>query len=176
MELRDEEPGDSDAIHALTAAAFGGEVEARIVELARERGEITWSIVAEESGAITGHVMLSPLHIEPEVGRRCLALGPISVAPSRQRQGIGAALMREAIRRARECGYHAILLLGDPGYYRRFGFTTAPVGNEYGADEAFMARELVAGSLANATHSVARYVSAFADAERRGATTPDTRQ
>lgn len=166
LKLRKERARDPATIHELTAAAFGREVEAVLVDLARERGEITWSIVAEdETNEIVGHVMVSPMSLEPDAGKRCLAIGPVSVKPELQTMGIGTALMMEAIHRGRDEGYDAILLLGNPRYYHRFGFATAPVGNEYGASEEFMALELHEGSLKGAENSVAKYVSAFADAE-----------
>lgn len=166
LRLVDETSGDTDAIHALTAAAFGREVEAAIVDLARRANDITWSIVALDDGTLVGHVMASPMTLTPDPGLRCIAIGPISVAPDRQGEGIGSTLMVEVIDRARAEGYDAILLLGNPDYYRRFGFETAPIGNEYGATDAFMSLELKPGVF-DGVACIAKYTPAFAQAEGR---------
>lgn len=167
IRLRDERPEDAKTISDLHLAAFGGsKAEPAIVEFARQRGELTWSIVAERDGEIVGHMMVSTMTLVPDPGLRCVAVGPIGVRPGDQGQGVGSALMHESIHRAQEAGYDAILLLGNPGYYRRFGFATAPVNNDYGADEAFMALQLEPGCLDKLGKAVtAKYIGAFADAE-----------
>ena len=167
IDLRDERPGDARAIHDLQLAAFNGsETEPAIVRLARKRGQITYSIVAESAGRIVGHVLASPMTLAPASELRCIAVGPIGVATDLQSAGIGSRLMREVIDRAKEDGHDAILLLGDPRYYHRFGFRTAPVRNEYGAGDAFMALQLTPGCLDKLGGAyTAKYISAFADAE-----------
>lgn len=168
MNLRDERPSEVLRIRELECSAFGREVEARIVDLARQRGDITWSIVAELDGEIAGHVMVSPMRLEPDVGLRCIAIGPIGVEPHLQLRGIGSKLMNEVIDRAREDAYDVILLLGNPRYYHRFGFETAPLRNEYDASEEFMAFQLTPGCLDGLDRPcLARYIPAFADAESR---------
>ena len=104
------------------------------------------SLVATDGDAIVGHIVLSKAHVEEH---EALGLGPIGVDPDRQRQGIGKALMEEAIRRARETGYPLIALLGHPGYYPRFGFKPAEatygITSKYDAPpEAWMALALPA--------------------------------
>jgi putative acetyltransferase len=167
INLRDERPSDVRAIHDLVFEAFGRRnVEPSIIELARHRGQMTYSVVAETEGKIVGHIMVSPVTLEPDAGPRCVAIGPIAVAPEQQVRGIGSKLMREVIDRAKEDSYDAILLLGNPRFYHRFGFATAPVRNEYGAVEEFMALQLTPGSLDRVgSKCVARYIGAFADAE-----------
>jgi len=168
VNIRDERRSEVLRIRELQCAAFGREVEARIVDLARQRGDITWSIVAEHDGEIVGHVMVSPIRLEPNVGLRCIAIGPIGVEPHLQLRGIGTKLMNEVIDRAREDEYDAILLLGNPGYYHRFGFETAPLRNEYEAVEEFMAFQLTPGCLDDLDRPcLARYIPAFAEAESR---------
>lgn len=167
IDLRDEQRSDVRAIHELVRDAFdGGRVEPRIVDLARQRRQVTYSIVAEQDGKVVGHVLATPMTLEPDVGLRCIAIGPIAVLPELQLAGIGSKLMHEVIDRAREDGYDAIMLLGNPKYYHRFGFETAPVRNEYDAHDEFMALQLKPGCLDSAGRKcIARYISAFREAE-----------
>lgn len=106
---------DAEAVAAVHRAAFEGEDEAR---LAREvPADI--SLVAEEDGAVVGHVHLSRAHVGDEP---VLALGPIGVVPACRRRGVGSALMAAAIAEADRRGEPLIGLLGHPEYYPRFGF------------------------------------------------------
>ena len=123
--IRPEQPDDHAAIRALHHAAFApSEVEAEIVDGLRATGDHVpeLCLVAVEDSAIVGHVMLSKARVEQH---RALGLGPIGVDPAHQHRGIGAALMDEAVRRARETDYTLIALLGHPAYYPRFGFAPA---------------------------------------------------
>jgi putative acetyltransferase len=125
LSIRAETPSDRDAIRDLTAAAFGREHEARLVDAVRESENFVpeLSLVAEHEGRVVGHVLLSYVGLD---SRRVLELGPLSVAPDQQRKGIGGALAREALRLAAdERGEPLVLLLGHPGYYPRFGFRPA---------------------------------------------------
>ncbi|MGQ0546055.1 MAG: GNAT family N-acetyltransferase [Betaproteobacteria bacterium] len=144
--LRSEGTADAAAIRALHLAAFPTPVEADLVEALREAGAASISEVAVVAGAIVGHVMLSPMSIGGVLG-----LAPIAVAPGAQKQGIGAMLMRRALQRAREMGAGAVVLLGEPAYYRRFGFAPARIFGLRckwpGTGEAFMALELRPGFL-----------------------------
>lgn len=166
IDLREERAGDAGIIREIHHAAFGGPVEGRIVDLARRAGQVLWSIIAELDGMPVGHILVTPMTLDPHTPLRCIAIGPIGVLPKFQGDGIGSALMQEIIARAREDNYDAILLLGNPRYYHRFGFETASVGNEYGADEAFMALQLMPGCLDRLGKSVvAKYIPAFMEAE-----------
>ncbi|HKI75165.1 MAG TPA: N-acetyltransferase [Pseudomonadales bacterium] len=164
--LRDEHRSDAPYLRKIVREAFDRDTEARIVDLARQRHEVIYSIVAEIDGKLVGHVLVTPMKLEPDKGLRCIAIGPIAVTPEHQGNGIGSKLMQEVIERAREDGVDAILLLGNPRYYHRFGFRTAPVGNEYGAGEEFMALQLNAGCLDSIGGTcMARYIKAFSEAE-----------
>lgn len=129
MIIRDEGPGDEAAIGAVTAAAFEGmpysdQTEPRIVERLRAAKAMTLSLVAEEDGEIVGHVAFSPVALSNgEEG--WYGVGPLSVRPDRQRQGVGSALMREGIRRMTALGAAGCVLVGEPDFYRRFGFVQA---------------------------------------------------
>jgi putative acetyltransferase len=119
--IRAETPADRVAVHAVVASAFGQPDEADLVEQLHADGAVFVSLVAEEGGAVVGHVMLSGM----QAPFRALGLAPVSVIPGRQGIGVGSALVREAIRMAREAGYAAIFVLGDQAYYGRFGFDMA---------------------------------------------------
>jgi putative acetyltransferase len=118
MIVRDENPADFPATHAVVAAAFGRPEEAVLVERLRMEGDSVISLVAVERTELIGHAMFSRM----EAPFRALGLAPVSVAPQRQEQGVGGALVRAGLARAREAGWQGVFVLGDPAYYRRFGF------------------------------------------------------
>ena len=123
--IRPERPGDEAAIAALTTAAFAPMpysrgAEAAIIAALRADGDLALSLVAERAEALCGHVALSPL---PE-RRGWFALGPVSVAPDCQGQGIGGALIRAALGHLRGLGAAGCALIGNPAYYARFGFVS----------------------------------------------------
>ena len=119
IDFRDESPHDRKAIFHVVSCAFGQLAEAQLIEELRENGDIVISLVADEDGQAVGHVLLSKL----DAPFPALALAPVSVIPTRQRSGIGSALIERAVRRARNEGWAAIFVLGDPNYYERFGFS-----------------------------------------------------
>jgi putative acetyltransferase len=118
INVRDESPSDWKAVHQAVSSAFGQLAEAKLVAELRAAGDSVVSLVAEEDGWIVGHVLLSRM----DAPFRALALAPVSVIPTRQRSGVGSALIKEAANRARREGWAAIFVLGDPNYYKRFGF------------------------------------------------------
>lgn len=126
LTIRNEHPGDIDAITHLTEAAFANaphisHTEQFIVTALRKAGQLSVSLVALEGEALVGHVALSPVMLSSgDAGWH--GLGPISVRPDRQGHGIGAALMVAAIERLKTMGSAGCVLLGDPAYYARFGF------------------------------------------------------
>jgi len=124
MEIRPERTEDQEAIYDITRAAFGRDLEARMItEIRGSEGFVPeLSLVAEAEGEIVGHVILSYVDL---AGRPVLVLGPISVVPRLQRQKIGSLLVLESIRRADLRGEPIVLLLGHPEYYPRFGFLPA---------------------------------------------------
>ena len=140
MIIRAETPADHAAIRAVVIDAFGGEQEAELVDGLRRDGALSVSLVAEVDGHLVGHVALSPLKSPPHA----FALAPVAITSIRQRQGIGSALIREAIEIAAEEGADMIFVLGEPAYYQRFGFapeTAAPFPSPY-AGPYFMALKL----------------------------------
>ncbi|RQO53368.1 HAD family hydrolase [Variovorax sp. KBW07] len=135
--IRDERPGDAAAIERVTTAAFANAAHAShteqfIVNALRRAGQLTVSLVAqaaqtgEDEQEIVGHVAVSPVSISSSGATDWYGLGPISVVPGRQGQGIGAALMASALERLRQAGAAGCVVLGDPAYYGRFGFVAQP--------------------------------------------------
>src|SRR5713226_5937204 len=150
--IRDERPENAEAVHAVLVAAFGREAEARLVERLRASGNIVCAMVAEEKGRVLGHVLFSRIAVESGDNEiPMLALAPLAVLPAFQRLGIGSALVSAGLARCRELGHTRVVVLGEPAYYERFGFSTATdFGIRYpGAapHAAFMALALVPGAL-----------------------------
>lgn len=130
MMIRPETPPDVPAIRALTGAAFAAAphasgTEAAIVDALRNAGALALSLVAEDEGGIVGHVAFSAVSISG-TGGTWLGLGPVSVLPGRQGSGIGQALIRKGLAQLAASGADGCVVLGDPGYYRRFGFASDP--------------------------------------------------
>lgn len=118
MHIRDEIPQDRQAVYRVVSSAFGRSSEAELVEKLRAAGDSVISLVAEEGTQLVAHVLLSRMGAPFPA----LALAPVSVVPTRQRCGIGSALIKKAVNRARSEGWAAIFVLGDPKYYERFNF------------------------------------------------------
>lgn len=130
IEIRNEAPSDADAIEAVTAAAFlnaphSSHTEQFIVNELRRAGQLTVSLVAEQEGCMVGHVAVSPVMVS-DGSSGWYGLGPISVMPAYQNRGIGNRLIEQALEALRELGAAGCVVLGDPQYYRRFGFTPEP--------------------------------------------------
>jgi putative acetyltransferase len=124
--IRPETAADHDAIRKVNDEAFGGPIEAKLVDAIRasDRFLPELSLVAVSEGQTRGHVISSYVDVEPG-SRRVLQVGPLAVLPSHQRRGIGSALMEETIRIADARGEPLLLIEGNPEYYERFGFTRA---------------------------------------------------
>jgi len=118
MIIREEELHDRAAIYDVVRAAFGRTAEAVLVDQLRADGDSVISLVAADRAVIVGHVMLS----EMKAPFKALGLAPVSVRPDCQRSGIGSSLVREALKQAWQGSWDAVFVLGDPGFYRRFGF------------------------------------------------------
>ena len=120
--IRDEQPADRAAVHAVVTAAFGRHDEADLVDRLREDGSVVISLVSlNADGIVTGHILMSRM----EAPFTALGLAPLSVAPDQQRSGIGSLLVRAALQRAKDLGWQAGFVLGGPKYYGRFGFDAA---------------------------------------------------
>jgi putative acetyltransferase len=124
--IRNEQASDADAIFALTKAAFehhhiSNHTEQYIVNALRAAGALTVSLVAEVDGRIAGHIAFSPVTIS-DGSPNWYGIGPVSVLPEYQKQGIGKSLMREGLTTVKRIGAEGCVLVGDPNYYERFGF------------------------------------------------------
>ena len=129
MEIRPECAADGSAIQTVTTSAFAraphsSGTEPRIIHALRAGGALSISLVAVEGEEVVGHIAFSPVVIGEQAGWQ--GLGPISVRPDRQSEGIGSALVREGLRRLKETGAGGCVLVGDPAFYRRFGFRSVP--------------------------------------------------
>lgn len=163
MTIREENKADFPEIAALTQAAFGGDYEATLIEKLRAAHLVIVSLVAVEQGSVIGHILFSELEVEVD-GRRvtAAALAPMAVRPDRQRRGIGSKLVETRLDGLRDRSYEAVIVLGHPDYYPRFGFSpplTASLVAPF-SGRAFMGLELMSGSLSGSRGSV-EYPEAF---------------
>lgn len=126
FQIRDEKPGDAEAVRHVNDAAFGQPIEGRIVDAIRLCGHRTISLVALSEGLVIGHLLLSPVSIRGSAKTVTgMGLGPMSVLPDYQNQGAGSVLVEEAVNRAKKMSVPFIVVLGHPEYYPRFGFKPA---------------------------------------------------
>lgn len=122
IDIHESRPEDLPAIEALYPAAFPEEDLLPVVRaLLRDTPDIL-SLVATADAAKAGHIVFTPCGISGQSGKVAL-LGPLAVAPVMQRRGIGSALVRKGLERLEAGGIQRVLVLGDPAYYGRFGFT-----------------------------------------------------
>ena len=125
MDIRNETPSDIAAIRSVTKAAFAdmpysSQTEAEIIDALRAAAAIRLSLVAVDGGDVVGNVVFSDVTIDDREG--WVGLGPVAVKPGLQRRGIGSELIIEGLDRMRAEGAAGCVLVGDPGYYKRFGF------------------------------------------------------
>jgi len=151
--VRREKPEDVPVVRGVVAAAFGrpgaAQPPVEVGLLDELRVDACWlprfSLVATEGDRVVGHVVCTRGHVEAVAA---LGLGPIAVRPDRQGRGVGSALMHAVLGAADAADEHLVALLGDPGYYRRFGFEPASALGVAAPDPAwgdfFQARALSA--------------------------------
>jgi putative acetyltransferase len=157
--------GDAAAIRTVVHAAFAREDEAALVERLRHDGAVLAELVATDgAAAVVGHVLFSAVPVAADGADAVIpaaALAPLAVLPEHQRRGVGAALVTAGLEACRARGVAAVLVLGDPAYYRRFGFAAEAARGLRTpfAGPAFMALELIPGALARG--GVVRYPAAF---------------
>ncbi|MEZ8738997.1 GNAT family N-acetyltransferase [Photobacterium swingsii] len=145
MKIRAQETSDNNAIETLTYRAFEGHphhapgakpTEHLIINGLRDEGALTLSLVAEDASGIIGHIAFSPVTVAG-ITSAWFGLGPVSVCPNRQGEGIGSQLINIGVEMMKTRGAEGIVLLGEPEYYSRFGFkahsnlTLAGVPAEY---------------------------------------------
>ena len=164
--IRPEEPRDVDQVRALNLAAFEGGPEAGLIDTLRTFCPDYLSLVADEEGRVVGHVLFTPVVVEgPEGSVDGMGLAPMAVLPTRQREGIGSALVHRGLEMLLERSTPFVVVLGHPEFYPRFGFDLA---SRYGLrsqwegvpDEAFMVKVYDLGALPEGG-GVAKYRDEF---------------
>lgn len=158
MEVRAEQPEDIPAIHQVNLAAFGQDAEADLVDRLRKVTS-TLSFVAVVADKVVGHIFFSPVTVAGECpDLTILGLAPLAVLPDYQRQGIGSALVQQGLAECDRRGVKAVVVVGDPVYYSRFGFIPSRekgLSCEYDVpDDAFRVLELATDGLAGCAGTV----------------------
>ncbi len=116
---------DHEAVSALVSAAFKRDDEAHLVQRLWAEGAVKFERLVELGGEVVGYCAFSAVTCKPELDGLLLGLGPVAVAPTHQGQGIGEAVIKEGLKVCEENGARLIAVLGEPGYYSRFGFEAA---------------------------------------------------
>jgi len=166
MIIREERQGDAEGVRGVNLAAFETTTEADLVDALRRQAAPLVSLVAEDDANLIGHILFSPVTLASDPGLILMGLAPMAVVPSRQRQGVGSTLVREGLQRCRQLNVAAVVVLGHPEYYPRFGFVPAvrlSLRSEYDVpEEVFMVRELRDGVFRGLSGTI-RYHPVFGD-------------
>jgi putative acetyltransferase len=164
--IRPEEARDHPDVRVLNRAAFESGAEAKLVDALRERARPLVSLVAEREQVVIGHILFSPVALTGHADLKIMGLAPMAVGPRHQRRGVGTALVRAGLEHCQRLGSGAVVVLGHPEYYPRFGFvpsTRFGIKSEYEVpEEAFMALELRPDYLRGKAGTI-RYHAAFAE-------------
>jgi len=151
--VRPEEAQHAEGVYRVEEKAFDRPNEADLCASMRKRRAVTLSLVALEDGDVIGHVLFTPVTIHGESGDiPAVGLGPLAVLPGRQKQGIGARLIRAGLEEIRQQGHSVVVVLGAPAYYTRFGFEPASryavsFSDPNAPADAFMLLELRRGAM-----------------------------
>ena len=166
MQIRTETPNDHDAVLALNVSVFDTAAEANLVDSLRDRAMPVISLVADDEGDIVGHIMFSPVFLSGFTDFNMMGLGPMAVVPEQQGKGIGSALVKKGLEQCKLLNVAAVVVLGHPDYYPRFGFSPSSgfgINSEYDVpEEVFMVAELVSKALSGKGGTV-KYHAAFND-------------
>lgn len=129
VEIRQETEADFSDVYRLNLSAFEQDTEARLVALLRSSDAFipSLSLVAAADNEIVGHILFTKIKIRDDKGNECdsLALAPMAVKPTLQKQGIGGQLVRYGLAKARELGHESVIVVGHEHYYPKFGFVPA---------------------------------------------------
>lgn len=146
MIVRAENEDDFADVQSIHLSAFPEEGESRLVRGLRQNAQPVISMVAEIDGQLVGHILFSPVTLDSKPSLQLMGLAPMAVAPSHQRQGIGSALVEAGLAQCRQNRHGAVVVLGHPKYYPKFGFVPSinfGIKSEYDVPaEAFMIVEL----------------------------------
>lgn len=165
MKIRPELERDQANIRHIHQQAFGDDTEANLVDRLRRSEQSLISLVAEEQAQLIGHILFSPVTLAgPQPAPPMAGLAPMAVLPQWQRRGVGSLLVTIGLEYCTKAGYAAVVVLGHPDYYPRFGFVPAShfqIKSEYDVpDEVFMLKELQPGTLQGVTGTI-HYHPAF---------------
>ena len=152
IETRAEISDDIETIRKINTAAFETDAEAGLVDALRDSGVPLISLVAEVDKKIVGHILFSPVTLAGKgTDLNIAGLAPMAVMPDFQNRGIGTELVEKGLKQCESVGYQAVVVVGYPEYYPRFGFVPGSrfgIKSEYDVpEEVFMVKELVAGIL-----------------------------
>jgi putative acetyltransferase len=133
--IREEQPADRGAIHAVNAAAFPTDTEARLVDALRDGAGLSLSLVAETAGEIVGHIAFSQVTVTRGDGTTApgIGLAPMAVVPRLQRTGIGGRLIADGLRRLRDAGHGATSPTCSPGRRYTKALPSTPRGAPHSA-------------------------------------------
>ncbi|MBC8259633.1 MAG: N-acetyltransferase [SAR324 cluster bacterium] len=167
MQIRKEKDSDIDNIWRINAEAFEAEAEANLVNQLRKSGIPYISLIAEDAGEIVGHILFTPVELNGNQAElKIMGLAPMAVAVQHQKQGVGSQLVKEGLEHCRRQNYDAVVVLGHPKYYPKFGFMPSAkygIKSEYDVpDEVFMVLELKKGTLEK-KQGIIKYHAAFKD-------------
>lgn len=164
LNIRRETPADINRIHEINCLAFETSAEAELVDKLRIVARPFLSLVAELKGEVVGHILFTPVRLDDADELNLMGLAPMAIAVGKRNRGIGSALVRAGLDYCRNMGTGAVVVLGHPDYYPRFGFHSAAgfgIRCEYDVpDEAFMLCELQKDYLQGHSGTV-RYHPAF---------------
>jgi putative acetyltransferase len=164
MLIRPEKDLDQTGVRAVNLAAFETAAEADLVDILHDQVEPIISFTAELEGKVIGHIMFSPVYLSTDPSLQLMGLAPMAVLPEFQHGGVGSKLVAAGLECCKRDGVAAVVVLGHPQYYPRFGFSPAvefEINCKYDAPvEAFMAIELQPGSLAGKSGRV-QYCDVF---------------
>ena len=139
--IRPEQPDDRSAVRRVYVAAFPTAAEADLVDRLRANGKAAVSLVAQNAGEIVGHILFTAVTFDPPAAVIAFGLAPMAVLPGHEKHAVGRRLVQNGLAECHARGACVVVVLGEPDYYRRFGFERASrhaLRNEFGAEDAFM--------------------------------------
>ena len=157
--IREAQESDLEEVFNLIHSAFGNRAESDSVKQLISDGDVLINLLVESSNIIIGNVIVSKITMEPDIGLFCGGVAPVSVVPDQQSSGVGSKLMTAVINESKKMGMDALFLLGDPNYYKRFGFVVSTLKNDYSVENS-QELELIEDCLVNIKSKVT-YANAF---------------
>ncbi|MEX0964195.1 MAG: N-acetyltransferase [Pseudohongiellaceae bacterium] len=127
MKIREETAADYAAVAKILNAAFEADAESRLVSRLRISAKPLISLVAERDGQVIGHILFSPVTLDTDSSLPLMGLAPMAVLPQYQRRGVGSALVEAGLAACRRAQIGAVVVLGHPAFYAKFGFLNSSV-------------------------------------------------